>query len=182
MEEWRDVVGYEDYYQVSSLGRVRSKDRYYDRKPSDTARKSQSGRIRKLVLNREGYPTVGLSVNGVLKIFRVNRLVAQAFIPNPNNHPCVNHKDENKANNSVENLEWCTPKYNSNYGNCRRNISEGRKKPIVSISKQGDISWYPSAKDAEKYGYLNNRICACLHGRSMTHRGLTWRYAEEMAI
>ena len=98
-EEWKPVENYEDLYWVSNLGNVKNK------------RKDK-----KLSINLDGYYVVNLSKNGKSKIFTVHRLVAQAFIPNPDNLPQVNHKDENKLNNNVDNLEWCNSNYNHNYG------------------------------------------------------------------
>lgn len=109
MEIWRDIKGYENLYQVSNLGNVRSlktnKNLYY----------SKSRR----------YLRVGLFKDKKRSCFSIHRLVAEAFIPNPNNYPCVNHKDCNGNNNKVDNLEWCTYKQNNNYKNhhLKRNIS-----------------------------------------------------------
>ena len=108
-EIWRPVVGYEGLYEVSNTGRVRSLDRYVRRNYF------KKGRILKLN-DRRGYLFVELCLNNKTKNFSVHRLVAQAFIPNPDNLPQVNHIDEDKLNNRVENLEWCDSKYNSNYG------------------------------------------------------------------
>ena len=109
MEEWRAVPGYEGLYEVSSYGRVKSLKRY----------KSNNGgiplikeRILKPYNDKKGYLNVRLRN----KNFKVHRLVAQAFIPNPNNLPQVNHKNEDKSDNRVDNLEWCTAKYNNTYG------------------------------------------------------------------
>jgi len=111
LEAWKDIKGYESLYQVSSFGRVRSLDRvtpngrvYY-------------GKILKRTLDRYGYFKVTLSINGCHFTKYVHRLVASAFLPNPNDYPQVNHIDENKENNNYKNLEWCTESYNSNYGN-----------------------------------------------------------------
>lgn len=102
MEEWKDITGYEGLYQVSNLGRVR-----------------RSGKILKGGYNNKGYHTINLCKNGISKSFFVHRLVAIAFIPNPNNFPIVNHKDENPKNNCVDNLEWCTKSYNATYGTAK---------------------------------------------------------------
>ena len=110
IEEWRPVIGYEGLYEVSSLGRVRSLDRY------DRMNRFCEGRILKSYTYRGGYLFVQLSSNGKLKHHLVHRLIAQAFIPNPDNLPQINHKDEVKSNNCVDNLEWCDSKYNVNYG------------------------------------------------------------------
>lgn len=109
-EIWKPVVGYEGLYEVSSYGRVRSLDRY------DSKNRFWKGRILKLSDDGRGYLDVQLCSNGKVKHHLVHRMVAQAFIPNPDNLPQVNHRDEDKTNNRVENLEMCDAKYNINYG------------------------------------------------------------------
>ena len=108
IEEWRPVVGYEGLYEVSNTGQVRSLDRFYYR--------LHKGKVLSPTKDRYGYLTVTLNCNGKSKTIKIHRLVAQAFLPNPDNLPQVNHKDEVKTNNSVDNLEWCTAKYNVNFG------------------------------------------------------------------
>ena len=113
MEEWRDIKGYEGKYQVSNLGRVRSLNF------------NKTGKIKELsYAKRRGYLGVTLFKDKKPKTFAVHRLVAEMFIPNPNNYPQVNHKDENKLNNNVENLEWCTVLYNNCYGTRLKKVSE----------------------------------------------------------
>ena len=119
-EEWRDIKGYEGLYQVSNLGRVKS----LIRGTGNQFRFSKVEVILKPHLTKKGYFRLSLSKNNKRKSFQVHRLVAEAFIPNPNNYPQVNHKDENKTNNCVDNLEWCTNKYNCNYGNHGEKISK----------------------------------------------------------
>lgn len=119
MEEiWKDIEGYEGLYQVSNLGRVRSLDRVVQQ--LNRWGKYQSRFYRGCVLNpgvtHDNYQSVSLTRQGKSASYSVHRLVAQAFIPNPDSLPQVNHKDENPSNNCVDNLEWCTAKYNSNYG------------------------------------------------------------------
>ena len=109
-EIWKDILGYEGLYQVSSFGRVRSLDKY------DSMNRFYEGRILKLFADRLGYLSVVLYSNSKRKHYLVHRLVAEAFIHNPDNLPQVNHKDENPSNDNVENLEWCDGKYNVNYG------------------------------------------------------------------
>ena len=116
IEEWRKIVGYEGLYEVSSLGRVRSLDRY------DSINRFRKGRILKSGTDTGGYLFVQLSSNGNEKNHSVHRLVAEAFIPNPDNLPQVNHIDEDKSNNCVDNLEWCDREYNINYGTIKDRI------------------------------------------------------------
>lgn len=114
MEEiWKDISGYEGYYQISNLGRVRSLDRYVATVGNPSGKRLIHGKIlsqsKRVMSNVEdGYYSVTLCKRGVDTLFNVHRLVAETFIPNPNNLPCVNHKDENKHNNMADNLEWCT--------------------------------------------------------------------------
>ena len=130
IEEWKDTeyIG----YKVSNLGRIKNKQ----------------GKILKTQI-RKGYCDVGLHIQGQRqpKIVKVHRLVAKAFIPNPNNYPLVNHKDENKQNNRVDNLEWCTQKYNLNYGHRNDKI---KKKVLQFDSNNNFIKEYESITDASK--------------------------------
>ena len=101
IEDWKDISGYEGLYVVSNNGRVKN---------------VRSGRVLRGIVNNLGYIMVGLSKSGKVKMVLVHRLVAKAFIENPDNFREVNHRDEDKANNIVDNLEWCDRKYNVNYG------------------------------------------------------------------
>ena len=133
MEEiWRPVKEYEGYYEVSNLGRVRSIDRVVVDK--NGRQQFKKGTILKYRPDRQGYIVVALSINRHYTHKCVHTLVADAFIPNPDNLPQVNHKDEVKSNNYVDNLEWCSAKYNANYGNRNKkvietNIKNGRYNP-----------------------------------------------------
>ena len=126
-EVWRDVAEYNGKYQVSNLGRVRS---VCDTKQSRVI-------ILKPMKQKNGYLYVSLWRNNKKKNVLIHRLVAQSFVDNPNNHKEVNHKDENKENNVVENLEWCEHKYNMNYG------SVGNK---ISVAKMGKAPWNKGKK------------------------------------
>ena len=106
IEGWKDIEGYEGLYQVSNLGRVKSLG-------ND---KNKKEKIRKVRKNNFGYLHLTLHKNRIAKDYLIHRLVATAWIPNPNNLPEINHKDECKTNNTVENLEWCDATYNNNYG------------------------------------------------------------------
>ena len=113
MEEWKDVVGYEGLYEVSNLGNVRGVDRIVQYKNSY---KTIKGKVKTPRYYPDGYTSVILSKDGYKKQYFVHRLVAYAFIPNPDNLPCINHINEIPDDNRVENLEWCTIQYNNTYG------------------------------------------------------------------
>jgi len=138
-EIWKDVVGWEGLYQVSSFGRVKS---FRKKEPH----------LLSTCVGTHGYCVVLLhDGKGQRKNERVHRLVAQAFIPNPNNYPYINHKDEDKTNNHVENLEWCTAEYNSNYGTCKERIANSNSKPILKYDLDGNfICEYKSLAEAER--------------------------------
>ena len=114
IELWKDIKDYEGFYQVSNLGRVKSLSRsIYDSRGYMIYRK---GKIKKPSVDKNGYPQIGLCKNGTVITRKIHRLVAETFIPNPENKPEINHKDEDKLNNCVDNLEWVTEKENVNYG------------------------------------------------------------------
>lgn len=125
-EIWKDIPGYVGLYQVSNLGRVKSLDRFTIR-VSDNAKVFYKGTDLKFRLDRRGYLNVQLSKNGIVKKYRIHRLVALSFIQNPDNLPCVNHKDECKTNNIVSNLEWCSIEFNLNYGTRNKRISKTKQ-------------------------------------------------------
>ena len=188
-EEWRDIKDYEGLYQISNLGRVKSLN--YNR----TGREG----IMKLDKNKYGYLYICLFKNGVKKHFRVHRLVAKTFIPNPHNLPEVNHKDENCINNFVyinedgtvnlekSNIEWCTTEYNHNYGTHNERIAaSNRGKYNKNTSKQvfqydldnNLINIFPSGKEVQRQlGFDQSAISACCLGKRNTCGGFKWKYA-----
>lgn len=157
IEEWKDT----EYmgYKVSNLGQIKNKQ----------------GKILKTQIRR-GYCDVGLHIQGQRqpKIVKVHRLVAKAFIPNPNNYPIINHKDENKQNNRVDNLEWCTQKYNLNYGHRNDKI---KKKVLQFDSNNNFIKEYESVADASRECNINAgtiyRSCKTYYKAG----SFIWRYA-----
>ena len=158
-EIWKDIKGYKGKYLISNTGKVKSLN-YNNTKKSKLLKQN----------NINGYNTICLWKNSKSKCCRVNRLVAEAFIPNPNNLPEVNHKDENKVNNSAENLEWCDSKYNCNYGNRNKKLS----RPIQCI-ETGII--YPSISQAGKQTGINQyHIGDVARGKRHTAGGYHWRY------
>lgn len=167
-EIWKDVKGYEGLYQVSNLGRVKSLDRI-DRKG-----RLRKGRILKPSSNGRGYLNVCLTVDNIPHTIKVHRLVAEAFISNPDNLPQVNHKDEIKTNNHADNLEWCTAEYNSNYGS--RNVRMG-----VSHTKitEDDIL---KVERLSKEGLSTRKIAAELNiGKTTAWRITSGKYQRWMS-
>lgn len=127
-EIWKDIEEYKGRYQVSNLGRVRSLDRIsVQHKHFGDVFRPIKGKIMSNTIGKRGYAYVHLCNENNARNNSIHRLVAQAFIPNPNNLPCINHKDENKTNNNVENLEWCTYSYNNSYGTHSERISLANK-------------------------------------------------------
>lgn len=175
IEEWKPIVGYEGLYEVSNLGRVKSLERIID------AKHHVKKRILKQGVQRGGYLHVGLCKNNKVKIKKIHRLVAEAFIPNPYNLPQVNHKDENIKNNCVDNLEWCTGNYNYYYGTRIKRIAEKKSKSVVQYNTNGEfIKEYSSVTEAECAiaGKTTSAIHRCLHGKSKTAYGYKWKYKE----
>ena len=143
IEEWRPVVGYEGLYEVSNTGRVRSVDRYV--KTCYGSYRLHKGKVLSPGIRPDGYLVVSLQY----RMFRVHRIVAEAFLPNPDNLPQVNHKDEDKSNNRVDNLEWCTAKYNNNYGTARIRAKE-------TAIKNGYCTGLSKEEYRKKYYQENN--------------------------
>lgn len=114
---WREIPNYEGLYQVSNTGRVRSLN----------YRRTGKSKVMKPSTDELGYKRIDLCKNGKHKLHYIHRVVALAFIPNPNNYPIINHKDENPSNNYYKNLEWCTYEYNNNYGTKREKLSKAAK-------------------------------------------------------
>ena len=159
MEKWKDVIGFEGLYQVSSLGRLKSLNRKVWN-PGMNCYRTQYSRILSLVTDKGGYLRVTLSKDGKVKQYLVHRIVAEAFLPNPNNLPQINHIDECKTNNSVDNLEWCNNEYNCNYGNHNSNISDTQSIPIAQYRLDGTFikTWKSSREVENVLGYSNVNI------------------------
>lgn len=179
-EVWKDVKGYEGYYQVSNLGKVRSLDRV------DTLGYHRKGKVLTDNSDKDGYHQVGLFQGGKGKACKVHRLVAQAFLENPDNLPQVNHKDEDKTNNVVSNLEWCTAAYNMNYGTrnerARKAITRTQGKPVYVIPSSGHHYYFDSlAKAAVLLGLSEGAVSSCLNGKLKHHHGFTFEWAEQHA-
>lgn len=164
IEVWVDIYDYEGLYQVSNYGRVKSL-------------KYGKERILSAFTNTQKYLIVDLSKDGVRKHFRVHRLVAQHFIPNPNNLPDVNHINEDKNDNRACNLEWCTKAYNNAYGSRKTNLS----KRVLQIDKESNevLNEFISTRHASRMlGCHSGGISACCLGKGKTYKGYKWRYKD----
>jgi len=162
-EIWKTIEGFENY-EVSTEGEVRNK---------------KTGRVLKQWLNENGYLQVVLCLNGKKTVKRVHRLVAEAFIPNPDNNPQVNHIDEDKTDNRVDNLNWMTAKENSNYGTSTQRQAENISKPIIVIYRDNTYEEFPSATIAAKeLGLWQQNIVKVLKGKRNKTGGLRFRYAR----
>lgn len=186
IEIWKDIQGYEGFYQVSNLGRVKSLERDVFNYRG-TLMHHMEEKILVQRIGKRGYAYVNLYLNGKYKSIQTHRLVALAFIPNPENKPQVNHIDEVKTNNAVENLEWCTSVYNNNYGTRIQRCVQNRKSQklgnhpnakavfCVELNKTFDC-----IKRAEKELGINiNCIVKVCKGKGKTAGGFHWRYANE---
>lgn len=184
-EIWKDIKGFEGRYQVSNMGRVRSLDMTwltYNWKRQGLMECKRKGKILKPKTKRNGYFSVCLR-DGVRKEFHsIHRIVAETFIPNPNNLPQINHKDEDKSNNRVDNIEWCTAKYNSNYGTRKARIREYHIKsvmtPIIQYDMDGNvINTFESLSEAERMsGVSSIDIAGVCKGRRASAHGYIFKY------
>lgn len=163
MEIWKDIEGYEGY-QISNMGNVKSLG-------NDKAKKEK---ILKPAKHRCGYLKVNLCKQGKTKTHLIHRLVALHFIQNPNNLPFINHRDEDKTNNAVQNLEWVTPKQNINYGTRNQRVAEKLSKQVLCVETN---KIYPSVNEVERQlGFSNGNIVNVCKGKFKTAYGFHWKY------
>lgn len=183
-EIWKDIKNFEGLYQVSSLGRYRSLDRYIVCKNrwGELSEFYRPGQIMKCSLNNKGYCIAHLSNHNKSTTVLLHRLVAETFIPNPNNLPEVNHEDENKLNNRVDNLKWCDRIYNNNYGKLNKEGRRVSRKHIMKKVAQYDmdgnlIKIYDGLNIAKEITGINNiTIARCCDGKQKTSGGYIWKY------
>ncbi|MDN3048054.1 NUMOD4 domain-containing protein [Enterococcus faecium] len=166
-EIWRDIEGYEGLYQVSNLGGVRSLDRLIERK--DGKKCLRKGKSLASADNGRGYLVVCLYKDGIQKSVHIHKLVAEAFISNPENKPTVDHINRVTTDNRAQNLRWATMSEQAD--------NRDREKPVTGI-KGDTILYFKSAKQAEKYGFKQSAICLCCQGKRKTHHGYKWQYAS----
>ena len=186
MENWKDIKGYEGLYQVSDCGRIKSLARDVYSLNGKLAYHTKE-RILVPFLDRGGYQYVNLSKNGRVKKESVHRLVAMAFLPNPENKPQINHKNEIKIDNFVENLEWCTSVYNNNYGTRNSRMIQNRRsyklgnhpqaKPVfcVELNKTFDCA----IRAEKELGICASSISQVCKGKLKTTGGFHWKYAND---
>ena len=173
-EVWKDVVGYEGLYKVSNRGNVYSVER------KDTIGRKCGGIILKPKNHEEGYLRVTLHKNDTRKHKLIHRLALEAFVPNTNNYPEVNHRDEDKNNNCVENLEWCTGDYNLRYGTRSKRISATQRIAVKGVHKEtGEEIYLKSMVEGALYGFDPTSISRVCSGKYQTHRGYSFQKIEK---
>ena len=162
---WKDVDGYKGLYRVSDKGEVYSVRRNCIMTPR---------------YDKDGYAQVTFKVNGRRKEYRLHRIVAAAFVHNPCCYPEVNHKDENKSNNSASNLEWCTRAYNINYGTGLSRASVNRAKPVAQYSPDGEFiqSWGSIKEASTTLSIARSDISKVAKGRQRMAGGFRWKYIK----
>lgn len=174
-ERWKQISGFEGYYEVSTMGRVRSMKRvvdYSDGRPN----RNLSSRIVKDTFDKDGYKTIHLNKGGEQFSFKVHRLVASAFIPNPKNLTDVNHKNEVKDDNRVSNLEWCTHEYNMNYGSRSKKASEAATQFMYQrFTIKGEYIDSLSYQDIIKEGFDYGFVAKAAQGIHRSAYGLIWK-------
>ena len=198
-EEWRDVVGYADAYQVSNFGRVRSKDRvvistYYKNR-------HERGRVLRQSHDKDGYLTFNAKWNGRSQRLKSHREVAKAFIPNQNNLPSIDHVDGRRDNNHIDNLRWCTNRQNQSYQLARQNksiattksyenndslrklraktFSKAKSKPIIAYYNDQYIGIFDRQRDAACFcGLSESMVSAIVLGKKEGYKGYTFNRYE----
>ena len=185
-EVWKDVVGFEGFYKVSNEGNVYS----VGRKHAQGVKRG--GRILKPSYDKDGYLRVNLCKNGKQKTRFIHRLVAGAFVPNPNGYSEINHRDENKVNNYANNLEWCTREHNVNHGTLIERSAQTRSKKVKATNiETNEVITFNSTVEAGRKGYNQGGVAkACrgvykgragklVGGDGRTYKGYRWEYYEE---
>lgn len=176
-EIWKDIKEYYGLYQVSNIGNVKSLN----------YRRSGEEKILRPMVDRGGYLQVELWRNGKCKRLLVHRLVLMTFAPIDNMKKLeVNHKDENKKNNNLDNLEWCDKSYNNNYGSRTQRSAQSRSIPVVQLDPTTNkvVNVYCSAREAEKQGFNQSNITQCCKNKfsrqgNNIYKDYKWRYMSE---
>jgi len=168
MEKWKDIAGYDGLYSVSNYGNVK------------THHRDKQGKLMKPKKHKCGYLCIGLTKNGVKKFYTIHRLVAIAFIPKEPNKNIVNHINENKEDNRVDNLEWCNASYNNTYGTRIERVTKKTSKRVIQFSLDGEkIKEYPSISQASRETNISaGNIVSNIKGLYAYAGGYLWEYAN----
>lgn len=207
-EIWKDIEGYENLYQVSNMGRVRSLDRWVS--TVDGKKQLYKSKILTSQYNEHGYNQICLSKNGTTKTHKLHRLIAKAFLPNPENKPCIDHINTIRTDNRVENLRWCThsenlsnsitknrksnkqknrlkkkenhPMYQKHHSEeSKRKMSKSKTKYILQIEPSTNkiiAIWNNPFSIKKEMGIDNRTLTKCCKGKKLTHKGFRWVYLD----
>ena len=187
-EEWRDVVGMEGYYIVSNLSRIATIRTYFEYK--------RNGKIFRKKMRRHicststapstPYERMTFVKGGIKSTELVHVVVARAFVPNPNNYPCVDHIDDDPTNNRADNLQWCTHKENNSKEHHRIASSMSKvgkpaynRQPVVQILGETAIRTLSSMSELESDGYHHTAISRCCNGLLPSYKGFRWMYLSD---
>ena len=168
-EVWKDVPRFIGKIKTSNKGRIINLNWKNTGKPKLLCPKPD---------DKTGYLIVSFMYKEKRYSFGIHQLVAQAFIPNPDNLPEVNHKDEDKNNNKVENLEWCTRQYNTNYGTRGKRIRDIERKSVACFKNGQLIKQYDALIDVIQDGFSSGNVSLCCNNKRKYHKGFTWKYVN----
>lgn len=179
MEIWKDITNFEGLYQASSIGNIRSLPKKHNLKNGYNY--MQKEKILKPYKNKNGYLQITLNKNGKKLKKQIHWLVATTFIDNPNNYKETNHKDENPLNNEVSNLEWCTHKYNCNYGNRNEKIHKSQRMKINQYDLDDNFikTWNSQLDIQNELNIPQANISAVIRGLYKQTHGYKWEVANE---
>jgi hypothetical protein len=173
--EWKPIEGYEGLYEVSNLGEVKSLERL------DSRGHHRKEKLQKPQKDSNGYLFVNLYKDGIKKPFLIHRLVYSAFVDEIPPKWDINHLDENKENNHLENLEACSHGDNMRWGTGIARMTAALSKAVQALNKSTNevVMEFPSAKEAQRQGFHQGSISECCNGKRKTHKGFIWRYSEK---
>lgn len=175
MEEWRDIPEFEGRYQVSDAGRMKVMGRRVNKNHPERVQ-LRPDKIAPQYNDKNGYKLSHVNDHGRMLMVRVHRKIAEAFIPNPENKPYINHKNGVCWDNRVENLEWVTGK--EHYRHTYLTRPPARSRPVVQLKDGRVVGGYSSGAEAQRQGFNRTCINSCLYGQRKSHRGFQWRYAN----